>query len=197
MVVLAHTHSTPEKVRGKILTSNVVSLIPDKRRAKTMATTIERAAEHINAVELSDGSWAHYAEETSRWYVVTSEELEELCDYIDDPDPQISGDAYSHWCNGTDAKEMPEGWKPGQEEDEASSTTIVASISDGMSRNAGGETRITADSYDNAVAQAKQWAREGDYTSPEGDDVEVQLIIADENDAILERLTVTAPSCRA
>lgn len=75
-------------------------------------TRLQRAAAHIGAVRVGPGRWAHYADETSRWYQVTSDELRELCDYLDDPDPRVSGDAYSHWCAGTIATEMPEGWEP-------------------------------------------------------------------------------------
>lgn len=73
---------------------------------------LARAAKHIDATDLGADRWAHYADETSRWYVVTADELEELCDYLDDEDPQVSGDAYSHWCAGTSGEEMPEGWEP-------------------------------------------------------------------------------------
>lgn len=75
-------------------------------------TRLQRAAAHVGAVQVQRGVWAHYAEETSRWYTVTSDELRELCDYLDDPDPQIRTDAYSHWCAGTAGTEMPEGWTP-------------------------------------------------------------------------------------
>jgi len=78
-------------------------------------TKLQRAAKHIDATDLGDGQWAHYAAETSCYYVVTADELEELCDYLDDEDPQISRDAYSHWCAGTSAREMPRGWVPGDE----------------------------------------------------------------------------------
>lgn len=81
------------------------------------AARLARAAKHIDARELGDDVWAHYADETSRWYVVTADELEELCDYLDDEDEQISKDAYSHWCAGTSAKEMPASWEPGQLDD--------------------------------------------------------------------------------
>jgi len=40
------------------------------------AADIQRAAEHIDATKLTDGNWAHYASETSRWYVVSADELE-------------------------------------------------------------------------------------------------------------------------
>ncbi len=71
-----------------------------------------RAAKHIGATELDDDRWAYYASETSRWYVVSADSLEELCDYLDDEDPQVSRDAYSHWCAGPSSEEMPEGWEP-------------------------------------------------------------------------------------
>lgn len=73
---------------------------------------LSRAAKHIDAVEIAAGLYAYYADETSRWYVVTADELEDLCDYLDDEDPQISGDAYSHWCAGTECVAMPRGWTP-------------------------------------------------------------------------------------
>lgn len=73
---------------------------------------LQRAVRHISAVKVGRSTWAYYADEESRWYQVSSDELSELCDYLDDPDQQVSGDAYSHWCAGTDAKEMPEGWSP-------------------------------------------------------------------------------------
>ena len=79
------------------------------------AARVARAASRIDATELADGRWAHYADETSRWYVVTADELEELCDYLDSDDEQVSGDAYSHWCAGTSAQEMPKGWTPDAE----------------------------------------------------------------------------------
>lgn len=80
------------------------------------AERIKRAAAHISATELSDGNWAHYADETSTWWVVTDDELADLCDYLDHPDQRIRGDAYSHWCSGTESEEMPRGWEPGDEE---------------------------------------------------------------------------------
>ena len=75
-----------------------------------MENAINRAADHIDATELPDGNWAHYDDAMGRYYVVTADELAELCDYLDDTDPQISSDAYSHWCAGTSAIEMPDGW---------------------------------------------------------------------------------------
>lgn len=81
------------------------------------AARLARAAKHIDATDLGNEIWAHYADETGRWYVVTADELEDLCDYLDHDDEQISGDAYSHWCADTEAKEMPAGWEPGQLDD--------------------------------------------------------------------------------
>jgi hypothetical protein len=79
----------------------------------TTTAKTERAAKHIDATDLGDGTWAYYADETSRWYVCPAAELAELCDYLDSDDEQISSDAYSHWCAGhTDVEEMPVGWTP-------------------------------------------------------------------------------------
>lgn len=79
-------------------------------------------------------------------------------------------------------------------EETESGVTIVASISDGSYRNAGGETTITAASYDAAVDRAVEWVREGDYAA---DTAQVDLVLADPNGAILERRTVTVPDADA
>src|SRR5690606_26432910 len=73
---------------------------------------ITRAAQHINAVDLGDGDFAYYADETSSYWVVDEDDLADLCDYLDDADEDIRRDAYSHWCAGTVSREMPQGWKP-------------------------------------------------------------------------------------
>ena len=78
----------------------------------TQNTDLQRAAAHIDATELSDGRYAHYAAETRRWYVLTEFELEDLVGYLDSDDPQVAGDAYSHWCAGVSAVEMPADWTP-------------------------------------------------------------------------------------
>jgi hypothetical protein len=83
-----------------------------KNQSLAHAARLARAAAHIDATDLGDGRWAHYADETSTWWVVTADELEELCDYLDSDDEQVSGDAYSHWCAGTSGEEMPAGWTP-------------------------------------------------------------------------------------
>lgn len=79
---------------------------------ETMIRPEARAAGYLDATQISPRKWAHYANETGRWYVVSSAELAELCDYLDHPDEQIRRDAYSHWCAGTSAREMPRGWAP-------------------------------------------------------------------------------------
>ena len=42
-------------------------------------------------------------------------------------------------------------------------TTYIVGISDGMTWNAGGQTRIDAETVDDARRQAEEWADEGDY----------------------------------
>ena len=74
------------------------------------AARIARAAKHTDAVQVSPRRYAHYADETGTWWVVSAAELAELCDYLDDPD--TASDAYSHWCAGTSSREMPRGWTP-------------------------------------------------------------------------------------
>lgn len=83
-----------------------------EREPESAEDRLRRAAEHIDATELHDGQWAHYADETGRWYVVTDDELASLCDYLDDEYEQVSRDAYSYWCAGTMAEEMPADWAP-------------------------------------------------------------------------------------
>ena len=78
----------------------------------TTADRLARAAARIHATDLGDGGWAYYAEETSSWWVVTAEELEELCDYLDSDEPLIAGDAYSHWCAACGGEEQAAGWTP-------------------------------------------------------------------------------------
>jgi hypothetical protein len=83
---------------------------------------VTRAAKHIDATELSDGRWAHYDDAAAAWFVVAADDLADLCDYLDDSDPVIASDAYSHWCAGTSAAEMPSGWSPEAYEIDAKST---------------------------------------------------------------------------
>lgn len=77
-----------------------------------------------------------------------------------------------------------------------SRVTIVASISDGMTRNAGGETTFSASRYITAVRRAEQWCQEGDYTSPDSDTVDVMLVISRPSGEIIERRTVKCPATR-
>lgn len=72
-------------------------------RAKTI-----RAAAHISAKEIGPGKWAYRADETARYYRVTSAELARLCDYLDDGEP----DAYSRWCSDASAHEYRIGYVP-------------------------------------------------------------------------------------
>lgn len=78
-----------------------------------------RAQEYLDAVSLGDGTSAYYAEETSRWYVLSDADVAELVDYLEHDDPEIKRDAYSHWCAGTTPMEMPSGWAPGDPLDAA------------------------------------------------------------------------------
>lgn len=91
------------------LTNEDLGVPTDEERS---TERLARAAKHIDATDIGDGKWAHYADETSRWYVVTAAELEELCDYLEHESLTIRADAYSHWCAGTNSEEMPAGWNP-------------------------------------------------------------------------------------
>lgn len=89
------------------------TLDEDEDDGESRDERISRAVAALGATDLGDDRWAYYADETSSWWIVNGDDLESYCDYLDDPDPAISGDAYSHWCAGTNAEEMPEGWEPG------------------------------------------------------------------------------------
>lgn len=99
---------------------------------------LERAAAHVSAAQIDEDTWAHYADETGRWYSVSADELAELSAYLDDPDPQVSRDAYSHWCAGTAAVEMPAGWHPDAQRDplaaEAECARRIAALPEGVDR---------------------------------------------------------------
>lgn len=97
---------------GTVVGRPTYELTHDDLGTEPPSSRLARAAKHVAAVELENGTWAHYADETSRWHCVSIDDLESLCDYLDDPDPSISRDAYSHWCAGTQAEEMPKGWEP-------------------------------------------------------------------------------------
>lgn len=73
---------------------------------------LQRAARHIGAVKSGVAQWYYWAHETDSFWRVSSDDLRELCDYIESDDPAIANDAYSHWCAGTSAEEMPRGWSP-------------------------------------------------------------------------------------
>lgn len=66
---------------------------------------VQRAVERLNATQISPRRWAYYADEVSSWFVVSSADMQYLGELLAD-------DAYSHWCAGTVAREMPQGWQP-------------------------------------------------------------------------------------
>src|SRR4029077_20567952 len=89
------------------------------RRKEAIMTSeaLDRATTELGAVELSDGQYAHYDEGMGRWYIVTAADLESyVTDYLGSDDEAITADAYSHWCAGTVAEEMPRGWDPADPE---------------------------------------------------------------------------------
>lgn len=79
---------------------------------ETREARIERAAQHVGARKLTGDRYAYRDDSTQLWYVLGADELAELCDYLDHRDPDIRRDAYSHWCAGSGAQEMPRGWTP-------------------------------------------------------------------------------------
>ena len=114
------------------------------------AARLARAAARIDAVELGDGDWAHHADETSSWWVVTADELEELCDYLDSDEPMIAEDAYSHWCAGCGGEEQPSWWTPDVRVIEEAAVVALDSV-----RFEGeGDDRVSTSSYPRALAEA-------------------------------------------
>jgi hypothetical protein len=76
------------------------------------AAALARAADHLAAQRLADGRYAYEDDGMRRWYVVSASDLADLVDYLDSDDDAIASDAYSHWCAGSVAQEMPAGWTP-------------------------------------------------------------------------------------
>jgi hypothetical protein len=74
---------------------------------------LARAADYLDAVQISDRRYAYHDDGMGRWYLVSASDLADLVDYLDSDDEAVTGDAYSHWCAGTMAEEMPSGWTPG------------------------------------------------------------------------------------
>lgn len=91
---------------------------------------LNRAIDRVSATDLGDDQWAYWADETSRYYVVDSDDLESLCDYLDSDDEKIASDAYSHWCAGTMAEEKPKGWEPGMSIEAEIELTALESVDD-------------------------------------------------------------------
>jgi len=59
--------------------------------------TKEDAINRLRA-EMCGKKWRYYAEETATWYRFDVFALDALVDLMNDDDPSISRDAYSHWC---------------------------------------------------------------------------------------------------
>lgn len=105
-----------------------VDVYQGSRRVATVRPGDTRALdigiEKLGAVRLHDGEYAYYDDGMGQYYIVDASDIESyVADYIESDDEQISGDAYSHWCAGTTAKEMPKGWTP--DGDTAKSGTLV------------------------------------------------------------------------
>lgn len=72
----------------------------------------------------------------------------------------------------------------------ASVGVYSACISDGMSRDGGGTTRLSAKTLDAAIAEAEEWAHDGDYTTEDGGDVSVTVVIMRGSEVVSERTVV-------
>ena len=70
----------------------------------TRAQRIDRAAASIGAERVSRCRWQYRDDATRRDYAATAGELLQLSRMMDDP--RYAGDAYSHWCAATTAREV-------------------------------------------------------------------------------------------
>jgi len=80
--------------------------------AESYLRRLRCAANYLGATRLPNQSWAYFAHETGRWYVIGAAALANLVRYLNHHDPAVRSDAYSRWCADTSASEMPEGWEP-------------------------------------------------------------------------------------
>lgn len=64
-------------------------------------TLRDAAIRRLDATPLRDGRYAYYADETDTYYIVSSEDLEDLGAMLSDVDVD---DAYSLWCSGCGVK---------------------------------------------------------------------------------------------
>jgi len=84
----------------------------EAKRRSLADTAVTRAARHIDAVHIGSGDWAHWDDDTRRYWVVDEDDLASLTEYLDHEDADIRRDAYSHWCASVTPREMPKGWCP-------------------------------------------------------------------------------------
>jgi len=80
-------------------------------------SNLNEGIEKLGAILLTDarhhGLYAYYDDGMGRYFLVEKEDVESyITDYVYNDNEQISSDAYSHWCAGTLAEEMPRGWNP-------------------------------------------------------------------------------------
>jgi hypothetical protein len=80
-----------------------------KEKAMTEKYTIEDALIEICGHITEDGqSVIYYDFSECSYYVAPIEDLDYLVELMNDEDPDVSRDAYSHWCSGTSHPECDE-----------------------------------------------------------------------------------------
>lgn len=67
---------------------------------------IQRALGHLGVEYVRGVGAYHYADEVDEWYELSRADLIDLGELLEDPDPTISRDAYSHWCAGGAGREL-------------------------------------------------------------------------------------------
>ena len=69
-------------------------------KTTTIPARIQAAIDMIDAVQVSPRRWEYAATETQETYRLTLSDLRALADLMEDDDPRVRYDAYSHWCAG-------------------------------------------------------------------------------------------------
>ena len=71
--------------------------------ASNIVSLADKAAAALGIdIEIRNGRAYHYADETRSWWRLTAEDLQSARQYA----KEYPGDAYSHWCAGTSAREL-------------------------------------------------------------------------------------------
>lgn len=110
--VLAFPHPNEKHCKDWVYVEVISANDPARRlyvgvQEQQIEFLVNRASAEVGAHEIPGGEkWIYCAAETGSWWVVTTQELETLCDFINDPDPEQRPAAYGRWCGNTSAIEI-------------------------------------------------------------------------------------------